>query len=316
MPAGRDVEGGNGQVPWRIVRDRAETIARIVVSAESVEVEPDARGHDLTRIRVRIENLMPMREGASRRDDALRQALVGTHTLLAVCGGSFLSLTDPPSGLESAAAACSNIHCWPVLVGDPQRQDILLSSPIVLYDFPSIAPESPESLFDGTEIDELLTLRILTLTDEEKAQARATDDRARHVIDRVESLSDDQRGKLHGVMHPVEQSVPEDHAWRTLLNPPGEASPESASIEIGGVSILKGSRVRLRPVRRADPIDTFMAGRLARVEGIFHDVDGRTHVAVVVDDDPAGDLHAEFGRFLYYGPEEIEPARPADEERM
>jgi hypothetical protein len=191
---------------------------------------------------------------------------------------------------------------------------MLLSSPIILYDFPSIAPESPESLFDGTEIDELLTLRIMTLTDDEKAQARATDDRARHLIDRVESLTDDARAKLHGVMHPVEQPIPDDHAWRTLLNPPGEASPDTASIEIDGVTILKGSRVRLRPTRRADPIDTFMAGRVARVEGIFHDVDGRTHVAIVVDDDPAGDLHAEFGRFLYYGPEEIEPARPADEE--
>ena len=49
-----------------------------------------------------------------------------------------------------------------MLVGEEGERDTMLSSPIILYDYPQIAPESPGSLFDGTEIDEILSLRILT----------------------------------------------------------------------------------------------------------------------------------------------------------
>ena len=55
----------------------------------------------------------------------------------------------------------------------------MLSSPIILYDYPQIAPESPGDLFDGAEIDEILSLRILTLTDDEKSAMRRSDERAR-----------------------------------------------------------------------------------------------------------------------------------------
>jgi hypothetical protein len=188
-----------------------------------------------------------------------------------------------------------NLHTWPVLAGDPTLQDTLLSSPIILYDFPAIAPESQGALFDATEIDEILTLRILTLTDEEKSEARATDSRAAEIVNRVESMDATAFDALHGT-------------WRELLNPPGEPPPEQATTEIGGVTIARGSRVVVRPRRRADPIDLFIAGRTARVEGVYRDLEGLVLVAVVLDDDPAGALHAEFGRFFYYGPEELEPA--------
>ena len=49
----------------------------------------------------------------------------------------------------------------------------MLSSPIILYDFPAIAPESAGDFCDATEIDEILALRVMTLTDQEKAEARA-----------------------------------------------------------------------------------------------------------------------------------------------
>ena len=73
---------------------------------------------------------------------------------------------------------------WPVLAGTPGERDVMLSSPIILYDYPALAPESPGPFCDSTEIDELLTLRVMTLTDEEKNEARATDERARAIIDR------------------------------------------------------------------------------------------------------------------------------------
>ena len=90
--------------------------------------------------------------GAARnREEALRHALCSTHTLLV--GGRFVSATE--------ADGCENVGTWPVLVGD----DSMLSSPIILEDHPRIAPESPGDLFDGGEIDGLLALNIMALTD-------------------------------------------------------------------------------------------------------------------------------------------------------
>jgi len=76
----------------------------------------------------------------------------------------------------------------------------MLASPIILYDYPQIAPESAGALFDGTEIDEILSLRILTLTDEEKRQMRETDPQARSLLERTEALDAEQWMQLHGVM--------------------------------------------------------------------------------------------------------------------
>lgn len=278
------------------------TVGR-VLPAPTIEAAPiqglvRARAEKVSsfvKVRVRVENVTEMPLGEGSRQDALRAALVGTHVLVVVRGGRFISLIDPPQEASAAVASCVNLHTWPVLAGDPTLQDTLLSSPIILYDFPAIAPESQGALFDATEIDEILALRILTLTDDEKGEARATDPRAAEIVNRVESMDASAFDALHGT-------------WRELLNPPGEPPPEQATTEIGGMTIARGSRVVVRPRRRADPIDLFIAGRTARVEGVYRDLEGLVLVAVVLDDDPAGALHAEFGRFFYYGPEELEPA--------
>jgi hydrogenase maturation protease len=76
----------------------------------------------------------------------------------------------------------------------------MLSSPIILYDYPQIAPESPGDLFDGAEIDEILSLRIMTLTDEEKREMRQSDERARQILERTETMPDQQWMKLHGAL--------------------------------------------------------------------------------------------------------------------
>src|SRR6185312_9132086 len=107
-------------------------------------------------------------------------------------------------------AGCQNRHSWPVLVGDRAGQSLLLSSPIVLYDFPSVANESPGDLCDAAEIDEILSLRIMTMTDEEKREARATDPRARAILDRVDALTPDALSAMHGTMRCVD-----------FFNPPG-----------------------------------------------------------------------------------------------
>ena len=96
--------------------------------------------------------------------------------LLGIEDGRFVSSLDPDPNAAEAVAGCANDGTFPVLIGDDDR--VMLAAPIILYDHPEIAPESEGDLCDATEIDEILALRILTLTDEEKAEARATDPRA------------------------------------------------------------------------------------------------------------------------------------------
>lgn len=157
-----------------------------------------------SKISIRIANRSPYRGPASNewtaREAALRRSLVSTHVIIRVPGGEFASLLDPPEELRELAAQCSNSGLWPVLAGDASRADTILASPIILYDYPRIAPESPGALFDGTEIDEILSLRILTLTDEEKREMRETDPRARELLERTEALDSGQWMRLHGAL--------------------------------------------------------------------------------------------------------------------
>ena len=155
----------------------------------------------LFKLTVRILNCTPYaRADGGDRDEALMRALVSTHAILGVQEGEFISLLDPPESCREAAAGCRNVGLWPVLVGEEGATDALLASPIILYDYPQIAPESPGDLFDGTEIDEILTLRILTLTDAEKREMIAGDERARALLARTEAMGPEELMRLHGTM--------------------------------------------------------------------------------------------------------------------
>lgn len=266
------------------------------------------------KVRIRVENLSEWpADFAIDRNLALRRSLLGAHTLLQVRDGVFVSLLDPPKWTRTAAAACVNLHTWPVLIGDAGRRDLVLSSPIILYDYPQVAPESPGDLFDATEIDEILTLRTMTLTDEEKREARETHSRAAAIIDRIDTMPAEILERLHGAMRYRRQAMantehkPENAPW---CNPTVDrsASPETDSILIGDVAVSKGSRVRLHPGRRrADAQDMFLEGRVAVVEGVFFDLEDNTYLAVTLRDDPAADLYRWYGRFLYFAPDEVEP---------
>jgi hypothetical protein len=164
----------------------------------TVEVEAEPLREGAFRVTVRITNTTPW-EGEDR-ESTLEQTFVSTHTALEVEGGEFVSLMDPPEELREAARECENLKTWPVLVGEEGERNMLLSSPIILYDYPQIAPESPGDLFDGTEIDQLLIMNVLTLTDEEKEEMRASDPRAREILERCESLSPEELMNLHGAI--------------------------------------------------------------------------------------------------------------------
>jgi hypothetical protein len=142
----------------------------------------------LFRVRVRTEN--------ATRAGELRSA----HTVLVAHDGAFASLTDPPPELRAEAEQCENVGLWPVLVGDEGDRSTLLASPIILPDHPEIAPESPGDLFDATEIDQMLVLNILSLTEEEKREMRSADARTREILERTESLSEEQLMRLHGTI--------------------------------------------------------------------------------------------------------------------
>jgi hypothetical protein len=309
-PGGRRVEpvhSAAGHLVGRTVRRRWPVLGSVKLSAERLEGP-----YGLVRLRLVLENATAWNDPGADRSVALRHSLVAAHSLIGIDQGVFLSLLDPPEWAKPAAEACQNLHTWPVLIGDEGRRDAMLSSPIILYDHPTIAPESPGDLFDATEIDEILTLRTMALTEDEKREARATDERAAAIIDRVDNMPPELLERLHGAVRYLkevegtEEEEPELVPW---WDPGADrtVSPETDGVVVAGVTVARGSRVRLRPGQRADAQDMFLAGRLATVEAVFLDVDGNRHLAVTLDEDPAADLQRWHGRFLYFSPDEVEP---------
>jgi hypothetical protein len=326
-----DVPGAKAREPLGdgfVTRERWPISLMIVVGAT-----PLPGPYGLVRLRVRVENVTPWDSPEGPRSAALRRSLVAAHVLMAVSDGSFVSMLDPPEWARPAVAACENQHTWPVLIGD--GHDSMLSSPIILYDQPEIAPESQGDLFDALEIDEILSLRTLALTDDEKRAARGTDAKAAEIIDRVESMPQELMDKLHGALRSpgprrgwdtappphLEQygGIPDDFeapAFDTGGAPwwdPGadaSVSPETDSVIVAGVPVAKGSRLRLHPrLSGADAQDMFLDGRIGVVEAVLTDVDGGHHLAVTLEDDPGADLARLQGRFSYFAPEEVEPLR-------
>ena len=140
--------------------------------------------------------------GAARRDkdDAIATSLIGTHVIAEVVGGEFVSLLEPPDSAVGAVSRCLQHRCFPVLAGPPGERDLLLVSPIILYDHPEIAEQSEGALYDSTEIDEILTLRVMTMTDEEKARPAPPTRWRRQIIDRCDSMSPEAMQNLHGML--------------------------------------------------------------------------------------------------------------------
>jgi hypothetical protein len=164
----------------------------------NIEIAAHQVAERVFKITTRILNLTPLADATGMgRDEALKRSLVSTHVILNVRGGKFISLLDPPESFREMAESCRNIGTYPVLVGAEGERDTMLASPIILYDYPQIAPESAGDLFDGTEIDEMLALRILTLTDEEKREMRDGDERAQRILERTEAMPAEQLMKLH-----------------------------------------------------------------------------------------------------------------------
>lgn len=301
VPAGADEEP---VADGRLLRTRRQLHGRLDIS-----VEADG---DLHRLTLEMRNTAPP---ARDKDEAIAVSMIGTHLLLEVADGEFVSLLEPPDPAAGAVARCRQHRCFPVLAGPSTQHDLVLVSPIILYDHPEIAEQSKGALYDSTEIDEILTLRIMTMTDDEKAQARATDPLAGAIIDRCDSMSPEAMLDLHGVLrnpHAAARQpelIPEIPAGVEWWEPTADTAvrPESDAVLVNDIRVTRGSRVRLRPSRRADAQDLFYADRIARVTSVHEDVDGDHHIGVVIEDDPAAELHDWYGRYLYFAPDEVEP---------
>jgi hypothetical protein len=331
VAAGEDTERVDG---GRLVRSRAAIHGELSISV--------ARDDGLNRVSVSVRNT-----GAPAADKgtAIATSLIGTHVIGEVIGGEFVSLLEPPDSAAAAVSRCVQHRCFPVLAGRPGERDLVLISPIILYDHPEIAEQSEGALYDSTEIDEILTLRVMTMTDEEKAQARATDPLAAQLIDRCDSMSPEAMQELHGILRNPHAGaggppacggergdqgidageragfgeldeqmraaglipeVPEGVDWWDPLADTA-VRPDVDAVLVNGVRVSAGSRVRLRPGRRADAQDIFFAGRTARVISVHEDVDGEQYVGVIVEDHPDFEMPDSYGRYLYFAPDEVEP---------
>lgn len=295
--SGEEKKDGEVVVSTSSVEGRAEV--------SSIQIQPD-----ISRLSVQVRNTGAC--AAETRDHALMHSLASAHAVLQLRRGKFVSQIDPPEDLRGYVAECQNVGVWPVLVGEPGGHDTMLGSPIILYDYPQIASESKGDLFDGTEIDEILTLRILTLSDAEKEEVRRSDPKARRILERLETSPPEHLLELHGVMRGAR--APERDAWSAWDTVEGRAIQ---SFVVQGVELKKGDRVRLRPRNRADIFDTLLEGKTAVIEAVEQDLEDKVHFAVVVEDDPGRDLGElrQAGHRFFYSAEELEPFESVKSEK-
>jgi hypothetical protein len=246
----------------------------------SLEATAVCIGDRTYRLRVAVRNVTSVCSTLGR-DDVEPHAMGAAHVVLSMDSdeGTFVSSIDPPLELVDAAERCRNVGLYPVLVGPKGRTDTVLASPIILYDHPEVAAESTGDLFDATEIEEILSLRIQTLTDAEKREL-SLDPRTRALLARIDALSPEDLARLHG----------------TLREP---ALGHRVSI---------GARVRVHPKKRADALDVVLRGMSAEVVAIEHTVEGVELVCVTMDADPGKDLGAKGfpGHRFFFRRDEIE----------
>ena len=187
------------------------------------------------RVTVKIQNQTPLetrRPPAATK--ALMQGLVSTHTVL-VDSRWRVRLDDRSCrGVRELAAAMPQRR---LLAGAGRRRGRQRHDPVGTDHPLRLSPDrtgEPRRAFDGTEIDEILTLRIMTLTDDEKAAMAAVDERARAVLARTESLGKEQMLGLHGTFRGLQPLVGRSNIMDNW-DPTRGTSPGSRRIRVVGV---------------------------------------------------------------------------------
>jgi hypothetical protein len=258
-----------------------------------VRMRAEPIGDGLARVRLCVHNTTPLGMDAAGvgRNEALRASLMSTHVVAEVSGARFVSPLDTKGPWAEELSACESVNTWPVLASPDDTA--MLGAAIVLPDHPSMAPESLGNLFDSTEIEEALLLHVHALSDAEREEISKQDPAVREMVERAARATPDEIIGLHGRLSDAGAE-------------PGHPNPGEASIEVGGVTFVKGGKVVLRPRTDRDVYDKMLAGRVATIERIYHDFDDRAHIGVTVDDDPAQPLFRETGRYLFFSSDEVE----------
>ena len=296
-----------GSQTFDAIRDRQNHVIGAIIRRQqslhgTILIGAQPLGGEIFKIRVMIENHTAVSApDLDQPEEVLMRTLASTHTILESDGGEFFSLMDPPESHAEASATCSNIGTWPVLVGEKEKGEAstMLSSPIILYDYPEIAPESPGEFFDATEIDEILALRVLTMTDQEKWEMGQLDEHGREILNRTEALPEEDFWKMHGTIRGNKFSDEDFYNPNIRLE----------SVTVRGTDLKVGHRVRIRPQGRADIMDLALEGKIAVIESIEQDAENRVHLALVLEEDPGKDLGMlrQPGHRFFYGSHEIEP---------
>ncbi|TDE24949.1 hypothetical protein [Actinomadura sp. 6K520] len=144
----------------------------------TVEISAAEAGDGVVRLRIEVGNT----GRGEDRDEAVHAGMMCAHVVARARGGAFVSPGDPPERLAGAAAECASDGLWPVLAGAPGCYDTVLAAPVVLYDWPQVAPEG--SPFDGGEAGRLLVLGVLSLSEEERREMAAADPRVAEFLER------------------------------------------------------------------------------------------------------------------------------------
>lgn len=184
---------GSGRLAGIVSRTQEEVTGTVSVLAETI-------CEGCMKLTVDIINTTSSADPDHDRNSALLRSMLSAHSILNVNGAEFVSLLDPPEALRKDVSGCKNVGNFPVLIGVEAERDMLLCSPIILYDYPQIAPESASEFCDATEMDEMLTLRVMTLTDEEKSEMRHADEHFRELLQSTEESARQQLTRTHGAI--------------------------------------------------------------------------------------------------------------------
>ncbi len=139
------------------------------------------------------------------RDEIFPQSFLSTNTILHATNGEFISIQNPGEKWEAIIEQCKNKDTWPILIDESNTT--LLSSPIIVYDYPKINPKSKGDLFDSLEIEEALMLHFSVMSDEEKRKIAQSDEKLRAMLNKVSQVTPDEIISLHGGFSDISQLV-------------------------------------------------------------------------------------------------------------
>ena len=186
-----DINNEKKEIVAKEIKSVSEINGTITIDATPVENRSDA-----FRTTINITNTTPVTNpGTVSRDEMLGHSLLSTHIIINAVNGQFISHQNPNEQWKASIESCKNLNTWPILIDESDTT--LLSSPIILYDYPQIHPQSATDLFDSTEIEEALLLHVAVLSDEEKERIAASDEKLRTMLNKVKSVTPAALINLH-----------------------------------------------------------------------------------------------------------------------